>query len=155
MEKRNKVEEKVANMVLPLLETAGFELVDLEFKKEGHNWILRFYIDHENGIDHEACQTVSRLVSDELDKIDPIPQAYILEVSSPGIERPLKTIKDFSRFNGEKVLIKLFKAQDGQKEFSGKLLGMEDNQVIISVNETKLFFDLDEIAKARLVADFN
>jgi len=155
MQKNNKVEDTVKNIVLPLLEPDGFELVDLEYKKEGNDWVLRLFIDHEKGIDHEACQNVSNLVSDELDKIDPIPHAYFLEVSSPGIERPLKTIKDFNRFSGEKVQIKLFAAKNGQKDFIGKLLGMENNQVAIAVNDSKLLFDLDEIAKARLVVDFN
>lgn len=155
MQKNNKVEDTVRSIVLPLIEPAGFELVDLEYKKEGNDWVLRFFIDHENGIDHEACQTVSHLVGDELDKLDPIPHAYFLEVSSPGIERPLKTIKDFTRFSGEKVQIKLFSAKNGQKEYIGKLLGMENDQVAISVNESKLLFNMNEIAKARLIVDFN
>ncbi|MEL7564323.1 MAG: ribosome maturation factor RimP [Dehalobacterium sp.] len=155
MQKSNRVEDTVRNIVLPLIEPAGFELVELEYKKEGNDWVLRLFIDHEKGIDHEACQKVSNLVGDELDKVDPIPHAYILEVSSPGIERPLKTIKDFNRFSGEKVQIKLFAAKNGQKEFIGKLLGVENNQVAIAVDDAKLLFDLDEIAKARLVVDFN
>lgn len=151
----NNIEDTVRTMVTPLVEHAGFELVDLEYTKEGSDWILRLYIDHENGIDHEACQTVSNLVGDELDKFDPIPQSYLLEVSSPGIERPLKASKDFNRFSGEKIYIKLFAPKNGKKEFTGKLLGMEQEQIALMVNETKLLFNMDEIAKARLVADFD
>ncbi|MGI6684822.1 MAG: ribosome maturation factor RimP [Bacillota bacterium] len=154
MQKTNKIEETVRNIALPLIEQAGFELVDLEYQKEGNNWVLRLFIDHENGIDHEACELISNLVGDKLDKLDPIPHAYFLEVSSPGIERPLKSAKDFQRFSGEKVHIKLFAPKNGQKEYNGKLLGMERDHVTILVDGSKLTFNMDEIAKAQLIVDF-
>lgn len=154
MHKVNNIEDTVRNIVTPLIEHAGFELVDLEYVKEGSEWVLRLYIDHENGIDHGACQTVSNLVGDELDKADPIPHSYLLEVSSPGIERPLRTSKDFNRFSGEKIYIKLFAPKNGQKEYTGELLGMEEDQIALMADETKLLFSMDEIAKARLVVDF-
>jgi ribosome maturation factor RimP len=155
MQKSSKIEDTLKSIAVPLIDKAGFELVDLEYKKEGNNWVLRLFIDHESGIDHDACELVSNLVGDELDRLDPIPHAYLLEVSSPGIERPLKTSKDFLRFSGEKVHIKLFAAKNGQKDYEGKLMGMEDDdQVVILVNEEKILFSLHEIAKAQLVADF-
>lgn len=155
MHKNNKVEDAVRRTVLPLIEPAGFELVDLEYRKEGNDWVLRLFIDHEDGIDHNACQTVTHLIDDALDHLDPIPHAYLLEVSSPGIERPLKTRKDFVRFSGEKVLVKLFAPKNGQKDYTGILAGMENDQVAILVGESKILFGLDEIAKAQLVCDFN
>jgi len=155
MQKSSKIEDTIRDIAVPLIEKAGFELVDLEYQKEGNNWVLRFFIDHENGIDHQACELVSNLVGDELDRLDPIPHSYLLEVSSPGIERPLKSMKDFQRFSGEKVEIKLFAAKNGQKEYIGKLLGVENNQIAVLVNDVKILFSIDEIAKARLIADFS
>jgi len=155
MQKSSKIEDTIRDIAVPLIEKAGFELVDLEYQKEGNNWVLRFFIDHENGIDHQACELVSNLVGDELDRLDPIPHSYLLEVSSPGIERPLKSMKDFQRFSGEKVEIKLFAAKNGQKEYIGKLLGVENNQIAALVNDVKILFSIDEIAKARLIADFS
>ncbi|MCR6545891.1 ribosome maturation factor RimP [Dehalobacterium formicoaceticum] len=155
MQKNSSVKETVENILRPLVESAGYDLVDLEYKKEGGNWYLRLFIDHDNGIDHTACEQVSNLVGDELDQRDPIPHSYILEVSSPGIERPLKTAKDFVRFSGEKVHIKLFAAKNKQKEFIGILLGMEDHQVALATDSSKILFDLDEIASAQLIVDFN
>jgi ribosome maturation factor RimP len=155
MHKNGKIEKQVRDIVQPLIEQAGFELVDIEYQKEGNNWVLRFFIDHEKGIDHRACELVSNIVGDALDKHDPIPHSYLLEVSSPGIERPLKSLKDFQRFSGEKVRIKLFSAREGQKDYIGKLLGVERDQVAVSVNnQDKFLFNMDEIAKAHLMVDF-
>ncbi|MGI6678860.1 MAG: ribosome maturation factor RimP [Dehalobacterium sp.] len=154
MKKNNSVKDLVESIVNPLVESAGFELVDLEYKKEGGNWYLRLFIDHDKGIDHASCEYVSNLVGDELDRIDPIPHSYILEVSSPGIERPLKTAKDYLRFSGEKVHIKLFAAKNKQKEFTGIILGIEDGHVALSINNTKTLFSFDEIASAQLIVDF-
>ncbi|ATW24201.1 ribosome maturation factor RimP [Candidatus Formimonas warabiya] len=155
MLKESKVENLVRNIVLPLIEPAGYELVDVEYQKEGNHWVLRLFIDHEEGIDLDDCQWVSNLVGEELDKADPIPQAYLLEVSSPGIERPLKNAKDFDRFKGKKVEIKLFSPKNNQKEYVGILLGIENSQVALMAGQVKILFNMDEIAKAKLVFDFN
>ena len=126
----NKIEEAVWTMAEPLAEQNGLELIEVEFVKEGSEWYLRLYLDKENGtVELDDCEKISRLVSDQLDKKDPIEQAYRLEVSSPGIERPLKRDKDFLRFKGEKVRAKVFMPINGQKEFVGEL-GEVDAQTI-------------------------
>jgi ribosome maturation factor RimP len=151
---KNKTEEIVRNIALPIIERAGYELVDLEYQKEGSNWVLRLFIDHEKGISHQDCELVSNLVGEELDKKDPIPHAYFLEVSSPGVERPLKSLKDFQRFKGEKAEIKLYAAKNGKKEYIGKVLGVENDQAAILVKDEKILFQMDEIASAHLLVDF-
>ena len=108
-----KIVSIVQELILPLLTAAGYELVDVEYQKEGQDWILRLFIDHLNPVADQAiglddCQQVSRLVTEILDEKDPIPGTYLLEVSSPGLERPLKKLDDFQRFAGRKAEIKLF-----------------------------------------------
>ncbi|MGI6065030.1 MAG: ribosome maturation factor RimP [Bacillota bacterium] len=154
MSKENKTEKVVRELVLPLIETDGFELVDVEYQKEGKNWVLRLFIDHEEGIDLDDCQHVSHIVSEILDEKDPIPHQYLLEVSSPGIERPLKTKNDFLRFRGQKALIKLFVPSDGKKEFTGELCGVDDNYLVIETSDGEKRIQLDHIAKAHLVYEF-
>ncbi len=154
MPKENRVEETIKSLVPPLIEPSGFELLEVEYQKEGNNWILRLFIDHEKGIDLDDCQMVSNLVSDELDKLDPIPHAYLLEVSSPGIDRPLKNARDFQRFQGHQVRIKLFVPKSGKKDYQGELMGIEDGLVVIRSANEKLFFRLEEIAKANIMAEF-
>jgi ribosome maturation factor RimP len=95
---KKKIEDIAAEIALPIVEKYKFELVDVEYLKEGSNWYLRVFIDKEGGITIDDCQLVSEEISDELDKADPIKQSYFLEVSSPGIDRPLKKEKDFEKF---------------------------------------------------------
>lgn len=154
MAKKTGVEHIVRELTVPLIEPKGFKLVDVEFQKEGKDWVLRLYIDHQNGVDLDACQLVSTLVGEELDRLDPIPHTYILQVSSPGIERPLKKPEDFERFKGRQVWIKLFVSEDGQKEFQGELLGLEEDQVVLKTPGRKVIVSINQIAAARLVADF-
>ena len=122
MAKRN-TEEKVMPLLEPIVAEKKLELVDLEFVKEGANWYLRVYIDKEGGVSIDDCEAVSRELEAKLDTEDPIEQAYILEVSSPGIDRPLKKEADFEKFSGDIIDIKLYKALDGKKQYQGKLLG--------------------------------
>ena len=107
---KRKVEDLVTELVLPIVEKNSFELVDVEFVKEGANWFLRVYIDKEGGITLDDCQIVSEELSVLLDEKDPINRRYFLEVSSPGIERPLKKDRDFERFKGSLVKVKTFNA---------------------------------------------
>src|SRR6478735_140307 len=99
----------------------GFELVDVEYVKEGSNWFLRLYADKEGGIDIDDCGRISEFLSEKLDENDPIPTAYFLEVSSPGAERPLKKPDDYRRSIDKQVFVTTYEAVDGLKEFEGKL----------------------------------
>lgn len=130
---KSNTEKKVLPLLEPIVAERGLELVDLEFVKEGANWYLRVYIDKEGGVSIDDCEAVSRALEVKLDEKDPIEQAYVLEVSSPGIDRPLKKDADFIRFQGEIIDVKLYRAVDGQKQFQGKLLGLNDG--VISLEE--------------------
>lgn len=133
MAKGNNTESKVLPYLEPIVAEHGLELVELEFVKEGVNWYLRIYIDKEGGVTIDDCEAVSRALEEKLDAADPIEQAYILEVSSPGIDRPLKKEADFIKYQGEIIDVKLYKAQDGSKQFQGKLLGLADG--VLSIEE--------------------
>ena len=121
MTKREEYEKRTEELLLPIIEEKQFELVDVEYLKEGSNWYLRAYIDKEGGITVDDCELVSRTLSDILDKEDFISDAYILEVSSPGLGRPLKKEKDFQRSLGKEVEIHLYKPLNKQKEYIGIL----------------------------------
>lgn len=137
--------------VQPLAEALSYELVDVEFIKEGANWYLRVYIDKPGGIAIDDCEAVSRQLSDRLDELDPIKQSYILEVSSPG-ERPLKKERDYDRFKGEWVEVKLYQPLDGRKLFEGKLMGLVDNNVkIVTDNGEQMEFDRKDTALVRRI----
>jgi ribosome maturation factor RimP len=116
-----KIQDAVARMAGPVVEKRGMELVAVEYVKEGGSWYLRLYIDKEGGVDLEDCQAVSGEVSELLDRTDPIPHSYFLEVSSPGIERILQTEKDFRRFRGRKVNVTTFAPVEGKKKLRGNL----------------------------------
>lgn len=155
MAKTNNSEKKVEAILMPIIEEKNFELVDVEFVKEGPNWYLRIYIDKEGGITIDDCEAVSRALEVELDKEDLIEQAYILEVSSPGIDRPLKKESDFAKYAGEIVDIKLYKAFEGSKEYQGALKGLENNIVTITDDNGKdISFDRKDIAGVRLAVIF-
>ena len=121
MSRREEYEKKAEALLMPIIEKNKLELVDIEYVKEGSNWYLRAYIDKEGGVNVDDCEVVSRAFSDILDKEDPIEDAYILEVSSPGLGRPLKKDKDFKRNLGKMIEFKSFKAIEGKKEFVGTL----------------------------------
>ena len=121
MSRREEYEKKAEELITPIIEENKFELVDIEYVKEGSDWYLRAYIDKPGGIDINDCEKVSRAFSDKLDEKDFIEDAYILEVSSPGLGRPLKKQKDFKRNLGKEIEFKSYKSIDGCKEFSGIL----------------------------------
>lgn len=155
MGKKESYESRVESYLLPLMEQHGFELVDVEYVKEGSTWYLRAYIDKPGGIDINDCEKVSRRLSDLLDEKDYIEDAYILEVSSPGLGRPLKKEKDFKRSMGEEVEIRTYRMIDKQKEFTGVLTGYDADTVTIAMeDETEKTFDRSDIALIRLAFDF-
>lgn len=151
----SKVEQKIEQMTIPIVEQNNFELVDIEFQKEGSNWYLRIYIDKEEGITIDDCEIVSRQLSKALEKDDPIQQSYILEVSSPGLDRPLKKDEDFVKYRGEIVDIKLYKAIDKKKEFQGILKGLENGTVTIEQEDgNDISFSKQDIAVVKLAVIF-
>ena len=156
----SRVVDVVKEAVLPVVEERNFELVDVEFLKEGKNWFLRIYIDKPGGIDIEECAWVSECVSDILDQMDPdpIPQAYFLEVSSPGAERPLKTDKDLQNAVGSYVNLSYYQAIDGEKSHEGTLLEVTEDSVKLEIKiKTRvktIEIPREKIAKARLAIQF-
>ncbi|NLO81913.1 MAG: ribosome maturation factor RimP [Clostridiales bacterium] len=150
---QKRIEQLVQGLAEPIIEELNYELVDLEFKKESGNWYLRFYIDKPGGITLDDCQKFSELIGDKLDEVDPIPHRYYLEVSSPGLDRPLKRDQDFVRFKGRKVHVKLYKSVNGAKNYYGELIGLEDGKVVIQDGELVYAFPKQDIAVVRLVID--
>lgn len=141
---------KVTEYVTPIIEENNFELVEVEFIKEGSNYYLRLYIDKEGGFSIKDCELVSRYLENKLEEDDFIEKAYILEVSSPGIDRILKTDKEYVKYKGRIVDIKLFKPIDNIKEFQGELIGLFENQIIINENGKELKFNKKDVAVCRL-----
>ena len=155
MTKREIYEQKTEELLNPIMEEYAFELVDVEYVKEGSNWYLRAYIDKPGGITVNDCEAVSRKLSDLLDEKDFVEEAYILEVSSPGLGRPLKKEKDFKRSIGEEVEIRTYRMIDRQKEFTGILESYTKDTVTIRIDEETLkTFEKGEIALIRLAFDF-
>ncbi len=155
MGKSNQTEKKITEILLPILEKENFELVDVEFVKEGPNWYLRIYIDKDGGISIDDCELVSRTLDKKMEDMDLIEQAYILEVSSPGIDRPLKKPEDFVKYAGEVVDIKLYKGRDGVKEFQGELKGLVNDVITIILDDgQEACFEQKEVASIRLAVIF-
>ena len=155
LSKREIYEQKTEELLTPIVESHGFELVDVEYVKEGGTWYLRAYIDKPGGIAVDDCELVSRAFSEILDEKDYIEDTYIFEVSSPGLGRPLKKEKDFKRSLGEEVEIRTYRAVDRQKEFIGILTDYDKDTVTIEMeDETKKTFERSEIALIRLAFDF-
>lgn len=154
MSKRDTYENRTEQLLLPLMEEKRFELVDVEYVKEGSNWYLRAYIDKPGGITIDDCELVSRALSDLLDKEDFIEDSYILEVSSPGLLRPIKKDKDFERNMGKEVEIRCYKMIDKQKEFTGTLTAYDGESVTIQTGEKEMKFARKDIALIRPAVDF-
>lgn len=146
---------KIESLITEKIENYNYELVDVEFIKEGKEWFLRIYIDKPEGITLDDCEFMSKELEKLLDEKDIIKTSYILEVSSPGIERPLKKEKDFMRYIGSKVYIKTFVPVEGQKEFRGKLKDFKDGIIFLSLNTGKEYeIDFNKISSANLTVDF-
>ena len=148
----NPVVEKIRAYADELLPSMGLELFDIQFRREGHGWVLRLFIDREEGVSLEDCSLVSREISDYLDVEDVIEQSYFLEVSSPGLERPLRSLEDFKRFCGQKARIKLRESVGGQRVYVGMISQVRDDRSIELVLETgePLIFSYDMVNMARL-----
>jgi len=146
-----KIEEIIAGITEPIIEENGMELVDIEFVKEGQEWFLRIFIDKGTGITLDDCELISRSVEKILDDQDPINQVYHLEVSSPGLERPLKKTRDFQRFQGRLIQVKTFAPITGKKKFIGKLANVNDVDISIEVEKEIIIIPRDKISKANLV----
>lgn len=149
-------EKRIEELIQPTVTEMGYELVDVEFVKEGPNWYLRIFIDKEGGVTIDDCEAVSKTLEKIFDEKDPIEQAYFLEISSPGIDRPLKKKEDFIKYNGEMVDVKLYKQYEGSKEYTGKLVGYDENDgtVTIEVDDKNIAFTKKEIAGIRLAVIF-
>ena len=154
MSKRDLYESMTEELVMPLIRQNQFELVDVEYVKEGSNWYLRVYIDKPGGINVDDCELISRALSDLLDEKDYIEDAYILEVSSPGLGRQLKKEKDFERSIGKDVDIRLYRAKNGNKEYTGTLCSYDKDTVTIEDGGESFTFERNEIALIRLAFDF-
>ena len=155
MMSRKGIETTVTKYLEPITQEYNYEIVDVEYIKEGSTWYLRVYIDKPGGITVIDCEKTSRALEAVLDTEDPIKGAYILEVSSPGLDRPLKKEADFLRSKGKMVDIKLFQARDSIKEFRGELQGFENDVVtIITQEDETVSFNLKDIAIARLAIIF-
>ena len=163
---KKKITEIVEEITADFLAENGLELYNSEFVKEGKDWFLRVYIDRQQEeetedkeevyVSTDDCEKVSRFLSEELDRLDPIEQNYYLEVSSPGLDRELIKERDFIRFCGRLVDISLYKAIDGKKTYQGILKGLtEDNSIVITdEKEEEIEFPREQVAKARLAVIF-
>lgn len=155
MTKREEYEQKTEKMLAPILEENHFELVDVEYVKEGGSWYLRAYIDKPGGITVDDCEIVNRALGDLLDQDDFIEDSYILEISSPGLGRPLKKERDFERSLGEEVEIRTYRMVNKQKEFRGILKAYDKDTVTIELEDgEESSFERENIALIRLAFDF-
>ena len=155
MSKRETYEARTEELITPILERMYFELVDVEYVKEGGTWYLRAYIDKEGGITVNDCEAVAREMNEILDREDFVEDSYVFEVSSPGLGRPLKKEKDFKRSLGEAVDIKLYRAIERQKDFSGILTAYDADTVTIRYEDgSENTFNRKDIALIRLAFDF-
>lgn len=149
-----KIKATVEQMVTPYLEEHGFELVDVEYVKEGSNWFLRVFVDKDGGIDIDDCGRISEYLSEKLDENDPIPSAYFLEVSSPGAERPLKKAEDVSKAVGKDVFVTTYEPVGGLKEFEGRLLSFENDELVVEIGKKSHTIPYSKVASARLAIIF-
>ncbi|MBO7632262.1 MAG: ribosome maturation factor RimP [Lachnospiraceae bacterium] len=149
MSQKEDYEARTEKLVLPIVEEKQFELVDVEYVKEAGDWYLRAYIDKPGGITIDDCEAVSRILSDRLDEEDFIEDAYILEVSSPGLTRPLKKDRDYERNIGKPVEIKLFRAVNGRKELTADLVAFDKDTVTVSEDGTETVLEKKNISLIR------
>ncbi len=154
MSRREEYEQKAEALLRPIVEENGFELVDVEYVKEAGNWYLRGYIDKPGGITVNDCEAVSRRFSDCLDEKDFIEDSYIMEISSPGLDRPLKKEKDFERAMGKAVEIRTYRPIEKQKEFCGILRAYDGAGVTIQEEDRELRFEKKDIALIRMAIEF-
>ena len=146
--------QKLNELLQPLVEDLGYEFIGLEYNPNPKHSVLRIYIDHENGVGIQDCETVSRETAALLDVKDPIRSHYNLEVSSPGLDRPLFTPAHYSEFTGYEVQINMYAPQDGRRKFSGPILSAGESSVNIEQDGSEVTLEYDNIAKAKLIPDY-
>jgi len=146
---------KLTNLLQPLVEDLGYEFVGLEHRSNPKNPVLVIYIDRPEGIAVDDCERVSREVAAVLDVEDPIPGHYNLEVSSPGLDRPLFTLDQFEQFRGETAQVSLFAPLQGRRKFKGRILGTAEGEVLLEQDGAEVRLEMGNIAKARLVPDYD
>ena len=151
-----KITEQVTGFARPVVESLGCRLWDVEYVREGADWFLRIYIDKDGGVDITDCEAISRALDPILDEKDPIQGSYHFEVCSAGLERALKRPSDFQQFLGSPVLVKLYRAREGRKEFAGYLKGYDEatGDVTVTVGSQDLVFPKKETALIRLRVEF-
>ncbi len=155
MSKRETYETRTEELITPILDRMNFELVDVEYVKEGGTWYLRAYIDKKGGITVNDCEAVAREMNEILDREDFVEDSYVFEVSSPGLGRPLKKEKDYIRSMGKEVEIRTYRAINREKEFYGILSAYDENTVTIKTEDgTEMTFEKSDIALIRLAFDF-
>ena len=147
------VTQSVIELIEPGLLAKGLELVDVEFKKEGKNWVLRVFIDKEGGVTLEDCQKISRLAGDLIEVEEVIEPAYTMEVSSPGLNRVLKKEKDFIRFSGKKIGVQCHAPLNGRKKFTGILKDFKNQSIRLEVDGQLQIIPINRVAKANLVIE--
>lgn len=150
----NKTEQEVITLLNPIIEGKGIYLWDIEFKKEGPSYVLRIFLDKDGGIGISDCEEVSRTLSDVLDAADPIPQEYMLEVSSAGLDRAIKYDFHFDKCMGKNVDVKLFAAMDGMKEFTARLTGHDGENVKLETDGSEISLPKNKISSIRLTVEF-
>ena len=154
MSRRENYESRTEELLLPIAERFGVEIYDIEYVKEGSDWYLRAYIDKPGGVNISDCENVSRALSDKLDEEDFVEDAYILEVSSPGLGRTLKKDRHLAKSIGQEVELKTYKPIEKQKEFRGILLSYDADRIILSIDQEEKVFARKEVALIRLAHDF-
>lgn len=154
MSNRERIEMITEELLIPIIEPMSIELVDVEYVKELGHFYLRAYIDKDGGVSINDCEAVSRALDEKLEQKDPIKDAYILEVSSPGLDRPLKKDKDFERSIGKGVEFKLYKAVSGQKEFVGTLKAYDKDTATITIDGEDMVVERKALAMIRLYIEF-
>ncbi len=150
----SSISQSVLEMIEPIVQEEKLELVDVEYKKSGRDWVLRIYIDKETGITHDDCQRVSRQVEDRIEVEGLISGHFVLEVSSPGLDRPLKKEKDFLRYRNKRVRVKTFAPIGKQRNFSGTIEAFENGVLFLRDESRTIEIAHDNIAQARLIIDF-
>jgi len=149
----HQADERLQRLLEPVVKMLGYELVGIEYFPTGHHYILRVYIDKEAGVTLDDCEIVSHQVSALLDVEDPIRGQYTLEVSSPGLDRPLFTAEHFRRFSGKQVKLRLSTPLNGRRNYTGRLQGLDDGKVMLEVDGARVDLPLEDIEKARLVPE--
>jgi ribosome maturation factor RimP len=142
--------KEIEKLVTPLVEQEGGELVDLQWRREGHQWVLRLFLDKPNGVTLDDCAYFSDRVGAMLDDENAIEQSYVLEISSPGLDRVIKKDKDFARFSGKHVKLRIKIADNGQRRFAGILKGLQDGKVAVQIGPDLKLFARENVDEVRL-----